>query len=180
MQSKRFQCQVNITDGYVVTCKKPTNYGAKHKITGYHIVNLKEKGSRFFAPYYVHRIVWEVANGVPVPKGMCVHHIDSDKSNNKISNLSVCTPKLNNFFAAKNRCYKSIYEKRKRNGFKVRVTATGPKDEKLEFPSMTQCAKHFGCNPGTISSILAGKKYYDTVTLDGQKYNISRTQIKNA
>ena len=179
MESKRFQCKVNISEGYVVTAKKPRNFGAKHKVTGYHVVNLKEKGSRFFAPYYVHRIVWEVANGVPIPPGMCVHHHDGNRSNNSILNLSVCTPKLNNFFAAKNRCYAGIYEKRKKNGFKVRVTATGPDKEKLTFPSMTKCAKHFGCNPGTISSILAGKKYYDSVSLDGKRYNISRTEVKN-
>ena len=176
MDSSRFQCKANITDGYLVTKNKPFNYGAKNQVTGYHVVNLKEKGSRFFAPYYIHRVIWEEANGCRVPDGFVVHHQDGNRSNNKITNLSACTQKLNNWFAAKNRDYKKIYEKRKRNGFKVRVTATDPEEKTIHFPSMSQCAKFMGCNPGTISNILANRKYYDSFTKDNVKYTFSRTK----
>lgn len=36
----------------------------------------------------IHRYVWEFYNG-PIPDGYCVHHIDHDKGNNNIENLSL-------------------------------------------------------------------------------------------
>lgn len=36
----------------------------------------------------MHRYVWEFYNG-EIPAGYCVHHIDHDKSNNEINNLSL-------------------------------------------------------------------------------------------
>lgn len=41
------------------------------------------------APYrekYLHRVIWERANG-PIPKGMHVHHIDHDQGHNVLENL---------------------------------------------------------------------------------------------
>lgn len=35
----------------------------------------------------LHRAVWEYYNG-PIPKGFHIHHIDGDRSNNNIENLS--------------------------------------------------------------------------------------------
>jgi len=37
-----------------------------------------------------HHYIWEQHNG-PVPKGMCIHHIDQNKLNNKIENLRLMT-----------------------------------------------------------------------------------------
>ena len=174
MQSQRFQCSVNITEGYINTVRKDRNFGHKNKSTGYRSVMLKEIGSKYFAPYYVHRIVWETANGCVIPPGFHVHHQDGDKSNNSIFNLSLVSAKLNNWFAAKNRDYKAIFEKRKANGFKVKVKSVGPDKEEQEFQSMRQAAKHFGVNVATVSNILAGKQYYSAVTFEGKKYGFVR------
>lgn len=38
--------------------------------------------------YVLHRIIWEIHNGV-IPEGMFIDHIDGDKYNNKIENLRV-------------------------------------------------------------------------------------------
>ena len=46
--------------------------------------------------YYVHKYVWEEANG-PTPVGYEVDHIDRDKTNNHLSNLRLAT-------VSENRC----------------------------------------------------------------------------
>lgn len=38
--------------------------------------------------YLKHRLVWKIHNG-EIPKGMDVHHIDGNKSNNNIENLEL-------------------------------------------------------------------------------------------
>lgn len=43
-----------------------------------------------------HIIVMENFLGKKIPKGMVVHHIDNDKTNNNLSNLILCTTKEHN------------------------------------------------------------------------------------
>lgn len=38
--------------------------------------------------YYVHRIIWELANG-SIPGGMCIDHIDGNGLNNRLTNLRI-------------------------------------------------------------------------------------------
>jgi hypothetical protein len=37
---------------------------------------------------YLHRVIWEEANG-PIPAGFDVHHVDGNTTNNEISNLAL-------------------------------------------------------------------------------------------
>ena len=52
--------------------------------------------------FYVHRLIWEVVNG-EIPKGLTINHLDEDKQNNSISNLSLCTYAENNNWGTHNR-----------------------------------------------------------------------------
>ena len=49
--------------------------------------------------YYVHRLVWEEANG-PIPKGMTIDHINGDRFDNDLSNLRVVSQQENTKNAA--------------------------------------------------------------------------------
>lgn len=63
-----------------------------HLCRGYVRVRLCKNG--IHTSHNVHRLVYEAFIG-PIPDGMQVNHIDEDKSNNKIDNLNLMTPKQN-------------------------------------------------------------------------------------
>jgi len=50
---------------------------------------------------YVHRLVWEAFNG-PIPKGMQINHLNEDKTDNRLENLSLMTPKQNLNYGTRN------------------------------------------------------------------------------
>lgn len=59
---------------------------------GYLSAELSKDGKA--RPVLIHRLVWEAFNG-PIPEGMQVNHINEDKTDNRIGNLNLMTPKEN-------------------------------------------------------------------------------------
>lgn len=45
--------------------------------------------------YMAHRIAWVLHNGLPIPVGGQIDHINNDRSDNRIENLRLCTPHQN-------------------------------------------------------------------------------------
>ena len=59
--------------------------------------------------FYIHRFVYEIFNG-PIPDGMQINHIDSNKQNNCINNLELVTPSENLKHAHEAKKYKTKIE----------------------------------------------------------------------
>lgn len=59
---------------------------------GYPMVSLRKDGIK--KAYSVHRLVYEAFVG-PIPDGMQVNHINEVKTDNRVSNLNLMTPKEN-------------------------------------------------------------------------------------
>lgn len=66
--------------------------------SGYYLSSSEINGSRM----RLHRFVWEMEKG-PIPTGMHVHHIDENKDNNDMSNLTLLTPKQHEMLHGKER-----------------------------------------------------------------------------
>ena len=43
---------------------------------------------------FIHRMVWEAFNE-PIPEGLQINHLNENKADNRLENLSLCTPKEN-------------------------------------------------------------------------------------
>ena len=66
---------------------------------------------------YVHRAVWEAFNG-PIPDGLQINHIDENKLNNSLTNLSLVTPRENmNWGSLPEKCAKTILQYDKNGNF---------------------------------------------------------------
>ena len=59
---------------------------------GYFQVTFSKNGKKKY--YLVHRLVYETFNGT-IPDGMQVNHINEDKTDNRLENLNLMTPKEN-------------------------------------------------------------------------------------
>ena len=75
------------------------NHSKPKEDTQYTKINmLVRRGYRYVRVYgkllLAHRIIWEMFNG-PIPEGMEVDHIDTNPSNNDISNLRLATSSNN-------------------------------------------------------------------------------------
>ena len=82
--------------GRVKSLKRP--YGLKEKILkpritrGYYRVHLHKNSIR--KDYFVHRLVFEAFNGT-IPENMQINHINEIKTDNRLENLNLMTPKEN-------------------------------------------------------------------------------------
>lgn len=66
---------------------------------GYNRITLSINGK--LVSKFVHRIVWESFYG-PIPKGMQINHINEIKTDNRLCNIELCSPKYNTNFGSRN------------------------------------------------------------------------------
>ena len=98
----------------------------------------------------VHRLVYEAFVG-DIPKGTQVNHINEIKSDNRLENLNLMTPKENSNWGSRN---ERIAEK------KIKSVLQMDKTNKIiaEFPSINEVERQLGINQSNISMCCNGKR----------------------
>ena len=130
-------------------------YGLKEKIlkpgivnNGYYQVELCKNSIRKF--YMVHRLVWEAFNG-QIPEGLQVNHINEIKTDNRLSNLNLMTPKENINWG-------TGIERGHKKQSKVVLQFTLDNILVKEYPSTKQVERELGFAQGNISKCCKGKR----------------------
>lgn len=80
-------CDNKARTGYFLADKNPNWRGGKTRANGYVYLRVGSTEERHHAYRGEHIIVWEKANGKPLPKGWVVHHFNGIKDDNRIENL---------------------------------------------------------------------------------------------
>lgn len=102
----------------------------------------------------LNRLIWTVVNG-EIPKRMEINHLDENKENNSIHNLSLVTPKENvNWGTHNERVGLALLNHPKKS-----KPVLGYKNDKVYyyFPS-TQEAKRFGFIQGSVARCARGER----------------------
>ena len=130
----------------------------QQNIRGYLHLNLSKNGK--VKRFRVHRLVWEAFNG-PIPEDMQVNHINEDKSDNRLVNLNLMTPKEN-----------SNWGTRTERMVKAQTNGTLSKPVKqydlhgnllAEYPSAQEAHRQTGLFRSNISNCCRGVKSVKTV-----------------
>ena len=115
---------------------------------GYYNVGLCKNSVRKF--YQVHRLVYEAFNG-QIPEGLQVNHINEIKTDNRLENLNLMTPKENCNYGSRN-------ERRAKKQSKVVLQFTLDNILVKEYPSVRQAERETGFSHGDISACCNGKR----------------------
>ena len=119
---------------------------------GYLYVCLMKNGTKNWEK--VHRIIWEAFNG-PIPDGYEINHINEDKSDNRLENLSIVTHKENINHGT---CSKRAGEKHHKPVVQYDL------DGKCicRWESMSKAGAELNIDVGQISACCKHKPHYNT------------------
>lgn len=118
---------------------------------GYLFVCLYKNGVKKWYP--IHRLVYEAFYGI-IPQGMQVNHINEIKSDNRLENLNLMTPKENANWGTRN---ERVTEKTT-NGKLSKPVVQMDKTNKIiaEFPSIMEVQRRLGISVSHISKCCKG------------------------
>ena len=121
---------------------------------GYYQVALCKNSIRKF--YYVHRLVYEAFNG-SIPEGLQVNHINEVKTDNRLSNLNLMTPKENiNYGSRTEKCSKELKNRKDQSKSVLQFTLEDILIK--EYPSIQQVYRETGFNQSNICGCCNGKR----------------------
>lgn len=106
--------------------------------------------------YLVHRLVWIAFNG-QIPESMQVNHINEIKSDNRLKNLNLMTPKENTNWGTRNERVGKVLKNRKDLSKPV-LQFTLDNILVKEYPSAKQVERELGFNQGNIVKCCNGKQ----------------------
>lgn len=123
---------------------------------GYMYVGLCKNGKVKY--FKVHRLVYEAFYG-EIPNGMQVNHINEIKSDNRLENLNLMTPKENSNYGTRN---KRIAEKTTNGKLSKSVLKIDPISNEIvaEYPSLREVERHLGFDNSTISQCCRGGYFH--------------------
>ena len=126
--------------GFVKNLKTNRILKASTNYKGYQVVNLYTKEKQITR--LVHRLVWTAFNG-PIPTELQINHINEVKSDNRLVNLDLMTPKQNVIY--------SLSHKNFNNKSKPVVAFDSEGNFVMYFDNMTQAGKHFRSRNGNAN-----------------------------
>lgn len=125
-------------------------------VGGYKVVTLSR--NQKMKIFKVHVLVWSAFNGEK-PNGMQVNHKDEDKTNNRLENLELVTPKENCNYGKRNeKISKHLLEKHPRSVKVVRYSLDGLTIK--IYKSSRQAAKDNFCNDNSIRNHCLSQTQY--------------------
>ena len=116
-------------------------------VRGYYQVCLFKQAIK--KKYLVHRLVWSAFNG-SIPEGLQVNHINEIKSDNRLENLNLMTPKENTNWGTRN-------ARSAKNRSKVVLQFTLDNILVKEYASTHQVERELGFAHANISACCNGK-----------------------
>ena len=111
--------------------------------------------------FRVSRLIWSAFNG-PIPEGMQVNHINEDKTDNRLVNLNLMTPKENINWGTRNKRAGAASGKKRTNGSLSKPVAQYTMDGTLikVWPSLIEAHRQTGISHGNISRCCHHKLNY--------------------
>ncbi|MGH8060980.1 MAG: HNH endonuclease [Pseudoxanthomonas sp.] len=108
--------------------------------------------------WYAHRVIWEAVNGA-IPAGMHVDHMNAKRSDNRIANLQLLTPKENYAMT----CARGN-RPRGEQVANAKLTPAKVRSIRRSSASTAELAKRFGVCQKTIRLVRARKTWGHVVT----------------
>lgn len=109
-------------------------------LSSYPRLNLRKNGKTVNCA--VHRLVWEAFNG-PIPVGLQINHLNENKSDNRLANLSLVTPSQNINWGTRTERMRQTQRRCKKN-IKVILQYDLNENFIVEYYSLSEAARQIG------------------------------------
>jgi hypothetical protein len=166
----------NPDTGEIFNLRNKNNIGGCNS-SGYNLVRVRSTNENVYKGIMSHRFVWECIND-KIPKGYEIDHINSNRTDNRISNLRCISLNENRKYASINRIRNGNYC---RNGHALKrfIKAINENNEICCFNCKNQCAKYFKISPALIYLIVENKNRAKSANTEKGKIRFEYVEESN-